>query len=285
LLTPSRGQYLLHLANLANLGRLSRLGNQVSKHPSQALAQTVTTLSITSRHPASMAQPAVTSTHHFGIFQPSQQTYTYSLSYGGKSSFHLLNTTSIDTVIRTPEAVNETLTERVALRPQPFEVPAQFNCAETGPTMASTATFQDWSPYGFTSFYHPPTSALGWGLGELLLNFPGSNSCALSAELANDVKQSTDFQSSIGTLMPLMGTYNGSLRLPDTYGLTGTQQPQSVSSSLPEHLNPQAISPSLPWTDPRVPIDRTSSSHVQDVAIHTSYRRNLGFTSSKRLRR
>lgn len=47
--------------------------------------------------------------------------------------------------------------------------------------------------------------------------------------MADDVKQSVDFQSSIGTLMPLMGTCNGSFRLPDTYGLTGLS---SCSQSL-----------------------------------------------------
>lgn len=75
--------------------------------------------------------------------------------------------------------------------------------------------------------------------------------------MANDVKQSPDFQGSLGNLMPLMGTYDGSFRLLDTYGLTGTQQPQSVSWSLPESLNPQAISPGLLRNDRRASIDRT----------------------------
>jgi hypothetical protein len=116
---------------------------------------------------------------NFPIFQPSQQAYTspaqyeWPLSPSGKStSTYNGHTTSIDSVLQIPEGVNE------SLRPIVFEAPSQFKCANISANMVSTDSFQqpfygamdssqqDWSPFGFTQVYPPPTAALGLGLGE-----------------------------------------------------------------------------------------------------------------------
>lgn len=95
------------------------------------------------------------------------------LSPSGKSNSTYNGHTSTGTVIQSPEGGNE------AVRPQAFESPSRLNCANTGPNIVSTATFQqpfygaaldmsqqEWSPFGYSQFYPPPTAALGLGLGE-----------------------------------------------------------------------------------------------------------------------
>jgi hypothetical protein len=132
-----------------------------------------------------MTQSSVTfaQPHQFPNFQQQQQQqqaytspthYNSPLSPSGKStSTYNGHTTSTDIVIQSPDGVNE------AVRPQAFESPSQLNCANNGPNMTSTATFhqpfygaaldisqQEWSPFGYSQFYPPPTAALGLGLGE-----------------------------------------------------------------------------------------------------------------------
>jgi hypothetical protein len=134
-------------------------------------------------------QPPVNSSsaHHFPIFHQSYTSaahYSSPLSPGGKStSIYAGHTTSTNTVLQSPEAINE------ALRPQPSDVPSHLNYANNGQAMASTAIFQqpfysiaaidgsqqDSLPFGLTRFYPPPTAAVGLGLGESCFLSPTSD--------------------------------------------------------------------------------------------------------------
>lgn len=71
-----------------------------------------------------------------------------------------------------------------------------------------------------------------------------------NSDMATGVKQHTDFQAPMNSLMPMMSSFNPSFRLPETYGFQENQPPPPpASSTSSQSMSLQAISPNLLWSD------------------------------------